>query len=256
MWLKQKVYTLRITRAAASEDDSFESIIVKINERKTTIKLSQLFAKISKIEYSDDGNLLTVKGWSILQDVVNGKLKIGEDEIDISFESEDLGSLAIELIENPWFILSDIELSDSDVENINNKLMELSGIHSGADEAEGSGLPHTSPSVIVNEKYERGRKNYEAVGFKEYKFDNFRFLLRAEKDKAILVELIDENKLIQFSDGKKVIDGFYKFEDKDSNRIIDVKLIGDDLDITFSDLEVDETNKEVNEVQNDTLTNN
>ena len=43
MWLKQQVYTLRITRETASQDDSFESIIVKINERKTTIKLSQLF---------------------------------------------------------------------------------------------------------------------------------------------------------------------------------------------------------------------
>ena len=248
MWLKQQVYTLRITRETASQDDSFESIIVKINERKTTIKLSQLFAKISKIEYSDDGHLLTIKGWSILQDVVNGKLKIGENEISISFESEKLGSLLIESMENPWFMLSDIEISESDVDNINNKLIELSGLNSMVDETEGSGLPHTSPSVIINEKYERGRKNYEVAGFKEHKLDNFRFLLKVEKSKAVLVELINENDLVQYTDFKKVVDNFYKFEDKDNNRTIDVKLIDDILDINFSNLEVVEENKEEFEV--------
>ena len=153
-------------------------------------------------------------------------------------------------------MFSDIELSDEDVESINSKLIELSGPGSDVDESEDDRLPHTSPSDIVNQSYESGKKSYLSINYKEYSFENFRLLLKEKENKAILVELIDEKTLVQLKNFKKVVDGFYKFEDKSNNRIIDVKLINENLEITVN-YEVSE--KEINEAnlsEDNLITNN
>lgn len=268
MWLKQKVYTFRITKEDSVREDSIGHINVKLNGNLTTIKLTQLFAKISKSEFSEDGHTLAIKGWSILQDVKSNKLKIDENEIEISFESENLGSLSIESIENPWWILNDIELSDSDVAEINGKILQLSGLDKPSEEIIGeTESPHTPPPVIINQIYEKGKINYQKIGYTEYSKDNFRFLINDKSGKVLLIELKDEKDLIQYRNSSKVIDNFYKFEDDTNNRIIDVKIIGEDLDISFSEKEepdyeneeLKEKNSEYKEESsnnNDVLTNN
>lgn len=257
MWLKQKVYSFRITKEDSVREDSIERIMVKLNGNLTTIKLIQLFAEISKSEFSEDGNILEIKGWSILQDVNSNKLKIGENEIDISFESENLGSLSIESIENPWWILNDIKLSDLDVAEITSKLLELSGLDKSTEDiTDQAESPHTLPSVIVNKSYDTGKITYQKIGYTEYIKDNFRFLLNSKSDKALLIELKDEKDLIQYKNPVKVVDSFYKFDDELNNRVIDVKIIGEDLDISFSEKEQIEQNESELGQTNDTLTNN
>jgi len=247
MWLKQQEYILSIIRDTASQDDNFENINVKLNGNLTTIKLIQLFAKISKHEFSDDGKKLRIIGWSILQSVKDDKLKIGENEIDISFEAEELGLLSITKIENPWFMLNDLKLSNEEVESINSKLLELSGSQIGDNDTGEEGLPQTSPPAIINSIYDKGRESFIKRGFKEYSKDNFRFLILKTEDslKANLIELINEDKLVQLQDPKIVIEGFYKFNDEANNRVINVKIIDESLEISFSDVEIEEEEPEL-----------
>ena len=242
MWIKQQIYTFKVE--SFKPDIELDSISLNINERKTTIKINQLFAKISSVYFSNAGNFLNIKGWSILQYLVDNKLKIGEKEINISFESNELGKIKIFKIENPWFMFNDIELSDDETESINSKLIELSEPGSDVDESEDDRLPHTSPSDIVNESYESGKKSYISIGYKEYIFENFRFLLNEKNNKAILIELVDEKKLIQLKNFKKIVDCFYKFEDKSRGVNIDVKIIDENLEVTLNyELAEDEIDK-------------
>jgi len=214
--------------------------------------LGQLFARISTTNFSEDGKYLEVKGWSILQEVKENKLIINEQEISISFTGEEIGELNIVSIKNPWFILSDIELSQDELESINAKLIELSGLMSEENNAGDDGSPHTSPPVIVNEYYESGKVGFFKRGFVEYVGGNFRLLILKTETvfQANLIELINENKITQLQNPVTVVDGFYKFKDDKNNRIVNAKIIDNELDISFDEIEV-ETNSDLEEDKNE-----
>lgn len=242
MWLKQKIYTLSILRSSDSQEDSTDGIKVKLNGNLTTIEIKQLFAKISDEEFSEDGKTLKLTGWSILQFLDDNEfLLIDESAVSITFEKESFGSLEIESIKNPWFILNDVELSDEEVKSINQKILELSIVSTADDNAGESGSPHASTPVIENKSYEAGKKSFIGRGYKEYSKDNFKLLLLDNGDtfQANLIEILSEDKLIQLQNPVKVTDNFYKFEDGQNETVINVKVIGDEIEISGSDVSIE-----------------
>lgn len=245
MWLKQKVFTFDISREGVAQDDRLDNIKVSLNGNLTTISIEQLFAKISSFDFSEDGKSLQIKGWSLLQDLniyEESTLKVKDNDISISFEAEELGSLKISSIKNPWFILNDMEIEDSELEPIYEKLLELSDVSTEDNNTGAEGSPHTSPPVFVNSSYESGKAGFIKRGFAEYENGNFKLLVKNSDDffQANLIELLSEDKLSQLQNGVKIIDGFYKFEDSKNQRTINAKIIDGQLDISFSDVPVDE----------------
>ena len=260
MWLNQKVFTFKFEGAQTIQDDSFDSIKVKINENLTTIKLSQLFAKHDKPEFIEKNTKLKIKGWSILQSVANGLIQIGEKTegetiipivSSISFESEQLGVVEIESIENPWFILNDIELSDEDLKSIDDKLLELSGLNAPVvDDAEQEEEPHPQPAVIVNSVYEKGKESFLKRGYTEFLKDNYRFLLlnKDDKFKASLIEFVDEKQLNQYNEVEKVTEKFFKVKLSDT-LTAHIKTLDEGLFIEFVDIEPIEIKEEDDNLQ-------
>ena len=108
MWIEQKVYTFKSEKSGdIKSEDILDNIFLRVNENLTTVTLKQLFLKNSEPELED--NLLTVKGYSILQDVVpiTGEIKIKDSTpieigVKISFNSEILGDDSLKLL----FLLS------------------------------------------------------------------------------------------------------------------------------------------------------
>jgi len=250
MWLKQKVYTLAISGDLTSQDN-IGNVNVKVNDKLTTIEIKQLFAKVDYSELSDDNKLLKICGWSILQRIENGVLKIGQNEVAISFENENGILLSVQKIANPWFQLNDIELSEEDYNSIDNKILELadnSSKETGVVEE-----PHSSPPVFINKDYESGAKAFIKKGFTEHSSGNFKLLINSEKDKVIFIEVINENEMTQYKKSSKVTEGFYSFDDVENKRSINVKLIGNEIEVTYSDDEAEQGEQKSNNVE---LTNN
>ncbi len=259
MWLKQKIYTLKLENEANIQNDNFESIQVKLNRKLTTITLSQLFAKISNYSFSEDGKTIEVKGWSILQDLVSGWLKIGDEQIEFSFQDEEENEFIISKIENPIIIWNDIELSSEEVEQTYSKFIELTNSSKQEDNEAGSdGSPHTSPPVIINEVYERGKAGLIKKGFTEYSSEsdssnpNFRLLLIDNENKLSgnLIEFLSEDKISQLQNPVKIADGFYMFEDEKNKRTINAKTIDGVLNVSFSDVPLEEPDYENIEIKN------
>ena len=244
MWLKEKKYTLSVTDQD-SVLDATDLIKVKLNGILTTIELGKLFAKFGGWEFKE--KTATIEGWSILQGLINNNLIIGEDTIAVSFETESGIPLELTSVKNPIVQWNDIELTEEEVSTINNKLLELSKSNS-EQETVVEEEPHSLPPVFVNEKYESGKLALIKKGYVEYEEGNWRFLLIKDTGKCTLIELLSEDKLSQLQNGEKVVDNFYRFKD-DSGRVINVKLIGDELLVETEQLGEIETTKEESEVE-------
>ena len=114
------------------------------------------------------------------------------------------------------------------------------------------GSPHTSPPVIINETYNRGKVGLIKKGFKEFSSEsdienpNFRLLIIDDENKldGNLIEFLSEDKLYQVQNPVKVTDGFYKFEDEKNQRIINAKIIDGILNVSFSDVAIEEPDYE------------
>lgn len=95
-------------------------------------------------------------------------------------------------------------------------------------------LPLSSSVLLVNKKYESGKQRYINNGYKEYSFENFRLLLKKtdEKEIALLIEIVDENKINQFSAAEKSnIENFYSFKDEEGKQKLNAKIINDKLEV-------------------------
>ena len=237
MWLKQKVFTFELESEAKIQNDNFEEIKVSLNRKLTTISLEQLFTKISYYSFSEDGKTFEVKGWSILQILNEGRALIGEKNIEFSFQDAEGNEFILISIVNPWLILNDIEISEKDLNDVNEKLIELSEASAKENNTDAEGSPHTKEvSVFVNDSYNLAKKSFINRGFKEYSKDNFRLLIleKNESFQANLIEIISAEKIIQHYNPIKVLDNFYQFNDKRNDEVIDVKLIGEELEINYS----------------------
>lgn len=252
MWLEQKKFIFGFSSKGILRNDNFEEIYVRLNEKQTTIKLSQLFVKISKFEFEDEK--LIVKGWSILEKIDNlGQILIIDQLVKFDFIFEEENILNIISVETPWFQLNDIEIDKEAIKAFDEKLLELSGVVNASEDNTGEdGSPQSSPPVIVNSIYESVKPTWLKRGFKEYIFENFRLLIKNDEEynSANLVELINEERLIQLKDPKKVIDNFYKFEDLKNQRIVNAKIIDDVLDISFSEISIVENENSELEKEN------
>lgn len=241
MWLEQKIYSFKSEKNTVASEDILSNINLKVNDILTTVKLSSLFLKVDSIKFDKETHILEIKGWSILERTIpkTGELRIyGESKEDftdvkLSFYSDELGEMIIDDIENPIFQFDDKEVKESDVKAFDAKIIELS-IPKKEEEiqGEGTGSPHSNPALF-NKKYEIAKARFINNGYKEYPSGNFRLLVKQSNDSktVILIELVDESKLNQFTAPEEITEGFYQFLDTDGNRKINAKVIDGKLDV-------------------------
>lgn len=249
MWKsEQKNYTLQSSKKDPVANYDFSKINLKVNGKLTTIKLLDLFEKISNQELENDddlGYILVVQGWSLLQDVKNGKL----NDIDISFFSEELGDLNIVKIKNPLWQMSDKNIDEDVVKSFHQKILELA---KSKDEPQPivEELPHRSDPVgVINPNYENAKERFLNSGYKEFQFigedgADYRLLENKERNKVKLVHVISPTEVKEFANGNPVtLDGDYIFVDNDENKEFRGKVVDGTLIIKINDLpaKVEET---------------
>lgn len=228
MWLEQKVYTFQSEKGAVTQEDILDNIYLRVNENLTTVKLKQLFLKNSEPEFDEKKNQLEVKGWSLLEkiDLKTGELKVNEETVKISFNSEELGDLKIIEISNPLIQSNDKELEDEDLKKFNEKIIELSKSKVEDEQGKGVGTPHTEPLSVINKKYENGKIRYLNNGFVEYVDKNYRLLVKKDDEKtiALLFDIISEQEINQLSEPKISEPENYQFIDKKNNKVLEAKI--------------------------------
>lgn len=242
MWLKEKVYILS-AESVDNFQDNIGNINVRLNDKLTTIEISQLFAKIT-YGLSILNGTIKICGWSILQNIKDGVIKIGDNDIAVSFETESGLKLYIKEVKSPWIIFNDIELNDEELNSINQKLLELASVQDLETEREEE--PHSPPPVFNNEDYLISKNHFIKKGFEEYINGNNKLLIKdsGNEVKGYFIQILSDNELIQLKNPRKVIPGFYKFDDVDNNRIVNVKIQEDKtINVDFSNLEVVEEEK-------------
>lgn len=246
MWLEQKIISFQTEKEAEKENIVLDNIFLKVNENLTTVNIKDLFLKIStklnEIEFNKKDKTFELKGWSILEKVIPitkiFKAHLGEEEkdLEISFYSEEFGNIIIADIDTPWVIGNDKKFEDKDLEQFEKDIIQLSlpKEEKKVEGAESGLLPLSSSVLLVNKKYENGKQRYIQNGYIEYSFENFRLLLKKtdEKEIALLIEIVNENKINQFSAAEKSnIENFYSFKDEEGKQKLNAKIINDKLEV-------------------------
>lgn len=245
MWLEQKIITFQSEKEPENGKIILDNIFLKVNENLTTVLLKDLFLKMNtkedNIDFNKKEKSFELKGWSILEKVVPitklfaAHTDEGDKAVEISFYSEQLGNIIISDIENPWVQGNDKKFEEEDLKQFEKDIIQLSlPKEEKKVEGVGDGLLPLSAPVLLNKKYESGKKRYIDSGYKEYVDGNYRLLLKKSPEKiiAILVELLDENNLNQFGAAEKSdVENFYQFKDDTNNKKLNAKIIDDSLQV-------------------------
>lgn len=229
MWLKQKWYSFQCEKDVQNPETLLDGIMLKVNGNLTEVKLVDLFNKISEnsIEFKEDKKILEVKGWSVLENVEpkTGVILIGDKQIVLSFESEQLGQITLLKLSNPIVIFDDRDIDDSKYKDFEEKIIELSILKEDSNSGLGTGSPHSNPNptAVFNKNYENNKVRLINNGYQEFSYGQFKIL---KKDDVILLfEIVDDVAVNKYSEKTKVMDNFYQFVDSMNDRKLNVKFI-------------------------------